>query len=85
MPARTKRDPNLDNKAVKLYREIVHLQANHVQREMIAYEVENSERGFRIWEATLIEYMAAGYPPKRVDWQLKNYKAMMDNLRVGQS
>jgi hypothetical protein len=74
-----KRDPNLDNAAVKKYREIVHLQANHIQREDIAYVVEDSPRGLMIWEATLLEFMAAGYPPKRVDWMLKNYKAMMPN------
>lgn len=78
-----KRDPNLDHPAVKKYREIIHLQANYIQREEIAYTVENSERGLRIWEATLVEYMLAGYPPKRVDWMLKNYNVMMDNIRVG--
>lgn len=74
-----KRDPNLDNEAVKKYREIVHLQANYLQRAEIALVVENSERGLRVWEATLLEYMLAGYPPKRVDWMLKNYKAQMPN------
>jgi hypothetical protein len=74
-----KRDPNLDNPAVKKYRDIVHLQANYLQREEIALTVENSERGLRVWEATLLEYMLAGYPPKRVDWMLKNYVAMMPN------
>ncbi|MBA2526593.1 MAG: hypothetical protein H0V18_12565 [Pyrinomonadaceae bacterium] len=73
------RDPNLDNPAVKKHRDIVRLQANYIQREEIALTVEDSERGLRIWEATLLEYMLAGYPPKRVDWMLKNYKLMMPN------
>jgi hypothetical protein len=72
-----KRDPNLDNLAVKKYRDVVRLQANHVQREDIALTVENSERGLRIWEAVLLEHMGAGYPPKRVDWMLRNYQKMM--------
>ena len=70
------RDPNLDNPAVRKYREIVHLQANHIQREDIALTVENSERGLRIWEAVLLEHMGAGFPPKRIDWMLRSYLKM---------
>lgn len=66
------RDKNLDNEAVKLYREIVHLQLNHVQRECVVHEVRN----IRIWEATLAEFMLKGYPPKRVDLMLKTYREM---------
>jgi hypothetical protein len=71
------RDPNLDNAAVKLYRDIVHLQANYIQRNEIALTVENSARGLRIWEAVLLEHMLKGYPPKRIDWMLKTYELMM--------
>lgn len=74
-----KRDPNLDNEAVKLYRSIVRLQANWLQREFIANEVEDSPRGLRVWEATLLEHMGHGWNPKDVLMMLKNYKAMMPN------
>ncbi len=73
LPNGKTRDPLLDNDAVKLYREIVHLQLNHVQRECVAYEVKN----IRIWEATLAEFMLKGYPPKRVDLMLKTYREMV--------
>lgn len=72
-----KRDPNLDNAAVIKYREIVRLQLNYIQREEVAYIVENSARGLRIWEAVLIEHMLHGWNPKDVLTMLKNYKAMM--------
>ncbi len=75
-----KRDPNLDNQAVKKYREIIHLQANYLQREVIAETVHDSERGLRIWEATLVEWMLAGYSPKNVLGMLKQYKANVDGL-----
>jgi hypothetical protein len=71
-----KRDPNLDNEAVMKYREIVRLQANYLQRECIAETVENSARGLRIWEATLIEYMLHGRNPKDVLAMLKSYQLM---------
>lgn len=74
-----KRDPNLDNAAVKKYREIIHLQANYLQREFIANDVEDSPRGIRIWEATLLEYMARGRNPKDVLEMLKAYHKMMPN------
>lgn len=69
---KTQRDPNLDNEAVKLYREIVHLQANYLQREEIALVVTNE----RIWEAVLIEWMLCGYNPKNVLGMLKLYQSM---------
>lgn len=78
-----KRDVNLDNAAVKKHREIIHLQANYIQREDIACTVEDSPRGLRIWEAALVEYMARGRNPKDVVEMLKSYKAMMDGIRVG--
>lgn len=71
-----KRDPNLDNEAVKKYREVVHLQANYLQREEIAYTVEDSARGLRIWEAALIEWMLRGRNPKDVYAMLQTYKLM---------
>lgn len=78
-----KRDPNLDNPAVKKYREIIHLQANWLQRELIADEVGDTPRELRIWEATLVEHMGHGWNPKDVLMMLKNYKTTMDNVRAG--
>ena len=77
----SRRDVNLDNPAVKKYREIIHLQANYIQREEIAYVVENSARGLRIWEAALLEHMLHGWNPKDVLKMLKSYQAMMPNGR----
>lgn len=70
-----KRDPLLDHRAVRKYREIVHLQANHIQREEIAFVVEDSDRGERIWEAVLVEWMLHGYNPKNVVGMLNLYRA----------
>lgn len=67
-----KRDPNLDNEAVKKYREIVHLQANYLQRAEIALVVTNE----RIWEVVLLEWMLRGRNPKDVLEMLKVYQSM---------
>lgn len=66
------RDPNLDNEAVKKYREIIHLQANYLQREEIALTVGN----VRVWEAVLLQWMLEGRNPKNVLGMLKSYEAM---------
>lgn len=67
-----KRDPNLDNEAVKKYRDIVHLQANYLQRAEIAATVD--ERGLRVWEAVLTEHMLHGWNPKDVLRMLRTYE-----------
>lgn len=72
-----KRDPNLDNPAVKLYREIVHLQLNYLQREEVALMVTN----LGIWEAVLLEWMLEGRPPKNVLSMLKVYRNMSNGTR----
>lgn len=66
------RDQNLDNPAVKKYRDIVHLQANYLQREEIALTVTNE----RIWEVVLLEWMLEGRNPKNVLGMLKTYRNM---------
>jgi hypothetical protein len=71
-----KRDPNLDNEAVKLYRQIIHLQANYLQREEIAYTVTN----LRVWQAVLLEWMLEGRNPKNVLAMLKIYRNMTDGI-----
>ena len=67
-----RRDPNLDNEAVKKYRDVVHLQANYLQREEIALTVTNP----RIWEVVLIEWMLRGQNPKNVLGMLRQYELM---------
>jgi hypothetical protein len=80
MEIKKQRDPLLDNKAVMKHREIIHLRANHIQRELIAGTVSESERGLRIWEGVLVEYMAQGRNPKDVTAMLKHYRATIDGL-----
>lgn len=75
MATEKKRDPNLDNPAVKKYRDIVHLQANYLQREEIALMVTNE----RIWEVVLLEWMLAGRNPKNVLGMLRAYQLMAPN------
>jgi hypothetical protein len=75
-----KRDPNLDNPAVRLYREVIHLQANYLQREEIAERVGESETCLRLWRATLTEWMLRGNNPKNVLGMLKVYKDTIDGL-----
>jgi len=70
---KSKRDPNLDNAAVKLHREIIHLRANYLQREEIALTVGN----VRVWEAVLLQWMLEGRNPKNVMGMLKSYREMM--------
>lgn len=69
------RDVNLDNVAVRKYRDVCHLQANYLQRECIAEEVTN----VRIWEAVLLEWMLSGYSPKNVLGMIKMYRGMNGN------
>lgn len=78
MPKGVSRDRNLDCEAVKKFREVIHLQLNHVQRAVVADTVECNERGLRIWEAVLVEHMLAGRNPKNVlpmlkQWELEYY------------
>ena len=65
------RDKNLDCEAVKLYRTVVHLQMNHIQRAFVAETVECTPRGLAIWESVLIETMANGWSPKGIPRMLK--------------
>lgn len=67
-----KRDPNLDNSAVRLYRSVCHLQANYLQRAEIALVVTNE----RIWEVVLLEHMLRGRNPKDVLAMLRTYELM---------
>lgn len=66
------RDINLDNPAVRKYRDVIHLQANYLQRAEIALVVTNE----RIWEVVLLEWMLEGRNPKNVLGMLRVYQSM---------
>jgi hypothetical protein len=72
-PKGTKRDPLLDCPIIKLYRDIVHLQMNYLQRRFVADKVSCCERGQRIWRDTLEELMLAGniYRVKDIPYVVK--------------
>lgn len=67
----TKRDPLLDCPIVKIYRDVVHLQLNYIQREFVAANVSCCERGQRLWRASLVEWMLKGFNPKNVPGVVK--------------
>lgn len=72
MPAKgTKRDPLLDCPIVKIYREVVHLQMNYLQRKYVAENVSCCERGQYLWRATLEEFMLKGMNPKNIPYMVK--------------
>jgi len=68
------RDPNLDHPAVKMYRQVMHLTANHVQRELIVRVVKNLE----LWQDTLEHWAGHG-------WRPTNVQAIMDSYNYGGS
>lgn len=72
----TKRDPLLDCPIVKIYRDVVHLQLNYIQREFVAANVSCCERGQRLWRATLVEFMLEGKNPRNVPYMVKIWENM---------
>lgn len=66
-----KRDPLLDCPNVKAYREVVHLQLNHIQRKYVAENVSCDPRGQGLWRATLEEWMLHGFNPKNIPGMVK--------------
>lgn len=65
------RDPLLDCPIVKIYREVVHLQMNYLQRQYVAENVSCCERGQGLWRATLEEWMLHGFNPKNIPGMVK--------------
>ena len=74
MPKGEPRDANLDDPAVVMHREIIHLRANYLQRACIATEVKN----LRVREAVLDEWMLRGKNPKDVYEMIRTYKLMLN-------
>lgn len=61
-----KRDPLLDCELIKIYREVIHLQMNYLQREYVVKKVSCCERGQSIWRATVTEWHLHGFNPKNI-------------------
>jgi hypothetical protein len=77
----TKRDPNIDHPAVKLYREVCHLMPNWFQRKEIVTTVnwgteqlKSTERALSVWKGILERFMLEGCNPKRVDWAMDRFE-----------
>lgn len=73
MPKGVKRDLNLDNPAVRSYKDIIHLQLNYLQRQFVVESIPNTPRGLRIWQAVLTERMLKGCNPKNVPDMVKQW------------
>ena len=72
--AKKERDPNLDNSAVVLYSEIMHLTPNHFQRDLIVKKVKDLDN----WKETLAHWAGHG-------WRPTNVKGMLDSYQLGGS
>lgn len=76
------RDPNLDHPAVRMHREIIHLNANHIQRREIVATIDwamqemglQADRAVLIWQTVLKDYMLAGNRPTNVKYMLDLYE-----------
>lgn len=75
-PKGTKRDPLLDCPNVKTYREVVHLQLNHIQRAYVVKMVSCCPRGQGLWKATLEQIMLEGKNPKNIPYMVKLWENM---------
>ena len=74
------RDPNLDHPGVKLYREIVRLTPNWIQRRDIALTVHVDTPGeLSLWEQIVTQFMREGRNPKRVDWICDRFETALRN------
>ena len=55
------RDSNIDNKAVKKYRELAKWNTNWVQRKEIALTVDvNNSRAMKLWEDIIYDHLLKG-------------------------
>ena len=76
MPKGVKRDPRLDCALVKIYRDVIHLQLNYLQREYVVEKVSCCERGQRLWKSVLEEQMLTGRNPKDVPRMVKLWEGL---------
>lgn len=70
-----KKDPNLDHPAVQIFRDVMHITPNDLQRAEIAEQVGNVE----IWRQTLTRRKMRGWNPKDVAKALENYTQALVN------
>lgn len=58
---KTERDPNIDNKAVALYRSMAKWNTNWIQRKEIALTVDaNNPRAMNLWEDIIYDHLLKG-------------------------
>lgn len=65
------RDPLLDCPIVIIYRDVAHLQMNHIQRKYVADNVSCCEKGQRIWRGVVEEHLLNGWNPKNIPFMVK--------------
>ena len=76
MPKGVKRDARLDCALVKIYKDVIHLQLNYLQRQFVVEKVSCCERGQRLWKSVLEETMLHGMNPKNVPGIVKRWETM---------
>jgi hypothetical protein len=65
-----KRDPLLDNLAVKAYQTVCHITPNEVQRQLIADKVTDVQE----WTKAITAWMAHGWSPRNVNGQVNYFE-----------
>jgi len=65
-----KRDPLLDNLAVKAYQAVCHITPNEVQRQLIADKVTDVQE----WTKAITAWMAHGWSPRNVNGQVNYFE-----------
>jgi hypothetical protein len=66
-----KRDPLLKCELIKIYRDVIHLQLNYIQRQYVAEHVSCCDRGQGLWRETLKEWLLNGFNPRNVPGMVK--------------
>lgn len=74
------RDPLLDCPNIRIYREIIRLQMNYLQRQYVVQKVSCCERGQAIWRATLTEWHLNGFNPKNIPGMVKMWESSYWNV-----
>lgn len=78
----SKRDPQLDHPAVRIYRDACRLTPNHIQRREIIVTIEwaveemgySVDRALVTWKAVCEKFRLEGNNPKRVDWIMDRFE-----------
>jgi hypothetical protein len=59
--------------AVALYRKVCKYKPNQLQRELIVETVGEGPSDVSLYKEILVQFMAEGRPPQRVDWTLERF------------